>query len=180
MRVFFDTEFTGLHQDTTLISLGMVAEDGREFYAEFTDYDQGRVNDWIRENVIAHLQWGGEGTDMAIKTFNRGLRWEYHGTRAGVVKYLTDWLAKYDYVRMWSDVLAYDWMLFCELFGGALNLPRNVYYIPFDLATLLADQDIDPDIDREAFANMGSQYKHHALHDARVIRACFAIIGCPQ
>jgi uncharacterized protein YprB with RNaseH-like and TPR domain len=32
MKIFFDTEFTGLRQHTTLISIGMVAEDGREVY----------------------------------------------------------------------------------------------------------------------------------------------------
>ena len=31
MKLFFDTEFTGLHQATTLISLGIIAEDGRTF-----------------------------------------------------------------------------------------------------------------------------------------------------
>ncbi len=52
MRVFFDAEFTGLHQHTTLISIGLVAEDGREFYAEFTDYDEGQVDSWLEKNVI--------------------------------------------------------------------------------------------------------------------------------
>ena len=40
MKVFFDTEFTGLHRNTTLISIGLVSEDGRTFYAEFNDYDR--------------------------------------------------------------------------------------------------------------------------------------------
>ena len=39
MKLYFDTEFTGLHKNTTLISVGLIAEDGQEFYAEFTDYD---------------------------------------------------------------------------------------------------------------------------------------------
>ena len=38
MRIFFDTEFTGLHQNTTLISIGCIDENGRTFYAESTDY----------------------------------------------------------------------------------------------------------------------------------------------
>ena len=42
-KIFFDTEFTGLHQKTTLISIGLVSEDGREFYAELTDYDKSQV-----------------------------------------------------------------------------------------------------------------------------------------
>ncbi len=34
MNIYFDTEFTGLHKNTTLISIGMIAENGRTFYAE--------------------------------------------------------------------------------------------------------------------------------------------------
>ncbi len=55
MKIFFDTEFTGLHQNTTLISIGCVAEDDRQFYAEFTDYDRSQVDDWIKLNVIDKL-----------------------------------------------------------------------------------------------------------------------------
>lgn len=57
MKVFFDTEFTGLHKDTTLISIGAISEDGRTFYAELNDYDESQVDDWIRENVINNLQF---------------------------------------------------------------------------------------------------------------------------
>ena len=53
MKLFFDTEFTGLQKDTTLISLGVVAEDGSCFYGKFTDYNQEQVNDWIEDNVLA-------------------------------------------------------------------------------------------------------------------------------
>ena len=52
-KLFFDTEFTGLHQNTTLISLGIVAESGQTFYAEFTDYDDFNCDEWIKKNVIS-------------------------------------------------------------------------------------------------------------------------------
>lgn len=55
MNLFFDCEFTGLHKDTTLISLGIVAEDGRKFYAEFAGYDRYQCDEWIEENVISNL-----------------------------------------------------------------------------------------------------------------------------
>lgn len=58
MNIYFDTEFTGLHKDTTLISLGCVADDGRRFYTEFTDFDKSQCNDWINENVINNLLVG--------------------------------------------------------------------------------------------------------------------------
>jgi len=53
-KLFFDTEFTGLHQNTTLISIGIIADSGETFYAELTDYAKDQVNDWLRDNVIAN------------------------------------------------------------------------------------------------------------------------------
>lgn len=55
MKIFFDTEFSGLHQGTTLISIAMVAEDGRELYCELNDYDKSQIDDWLQDNVIANL-----------------------------------------------------------------------------------------------------------------------------
>lgn len=50
--LFFDSEFTGLRKDTTLISLGIVADNGKKFYAEFTDFNWDYVDDWIQKNVL--------------------------------------------------------------------------------------------------------------------------------
>ena len=55
MKVFFDTEFTGLRKDTTIISIGLVSDNYKKFYAEFTDYDKDQVDDWIKDNVINNL-----------------------------------------------------------------------------------------------------------------------------
>lgn len=57
MKLFLDTEFTGLHQNTTLISLGLISEDNKSFYAEFTDFDLKQVenDDWLKENVMKNL-----------------------------------------------------------------------------------------------------------------------------
>lgn len=167
MRIFFDTEFTGLHKNTTLISIGLVDEDGREFYAELNDYGKDQLDPWLSENIIDKLT--GENV---VST-------------AQLRKQLTAFLSGYDSVEMWSDCLAYDWVLFNDIFGGAFNIPKNVYYIPFDLCTLFKVKRIDPDINREDYAGYKKGFvdsqgeavetdnKHNALHDARVIRACF-------
>lgn len=154
-RIFFDTEFTGLHKATTLVSIGCVSEDSSAFYAELTDYDQSQVDDWIGQNVIANLT--GEGVV---------------GTKAEVAEALTGWLGQFEQVEMYSDCLAYDWVLFCDLFGHTFKIPKNVYYIPFDLCTAFKVAGIDPDINREEFAGYPGK-KHNALHDAFVIRECF-------
>lgn len=62
MQVFFDTEFTTLEKDSirTLISIGCVAQDGREFYAELSDtWHQANCSDFVVQNVL-HLLNGGE------------------------------------------------------------------------------------------------------------------------
>lgn len=59
MNLYFDTEFTGLHKDATLVSIGIAAENEKKFYAEFSDYDRKQCNEWIEENVINHLTLSG-------------------------------------------------------------------------------------------------------------------------
>lgn len=59
MNLFFDMEFTGLRKDTTPISIGIISENGKKFYAEFSDYDREQCDEWIKENVINHLMLSG-------------------------------------------------------------------------------------------------------------------------
>jgi hypothetical protein len=175
MKLFFDCEFTGLHQGTTLISIGIVSEDGRSFYAECMDYDRQQVGDWLQDNVIKHLRLKGEPEGMATAwEINEENVAEVYAPSAGVGHLLENWLTLFDQVEMWSDCLAYDWVLFCQLWGHASNIPKNVYYIPFDISTLFKMKGIDPDINREEFAGMADGGpKHNALWDAQVIRACY-------
>lgn len=171
-RVFWDCEFTGLHQNTTLISIGMVAESGEQFYAELDDYDLSQIDPWLMENVIRNL-WVQNPEIHPPK----GVEYVVDNAPEVTVR-LAAWLARvepFGKVEMWGDCLAYDWVLFCNLFGGAFRIPHNVYYIPFDLATLLKIRRIDPDINREEFAGVvhgGRGHKHNALWDANIIMVC--------
>lgn len=144
-KIFFDTEFTGLHQNTTLISIGLVAENGNTFYAEFTDYDKSQVNDWIRDNVIKNLR-------LDNVTHVTGEFVEVVGDTNKIKGLLDAWLSDFGEVEMWSDCLSYDWVLFNQIFGHAFNIPKNVYYIPFDICTLFKARCVDPDISREKYA----------------------------
>lgn len=60
IRIFFDTEFTGLTADAKLISIGFVDETGaHEFYAELTDtYSLSDCSAFCIRKVIPHLQGG--------------------------------------------------------------------------------------------------------------------------
>ena len=54
MLVFLDTEFTDFVRPD-LISIALVAENGREFYAERTDYRENDCSDFVRETVLPLL-----------------------------------------------------------------------------------------------------------------------------
>ena len=170
-KVFFDTEFTGLHKGTSLISIGLIADDGKTFYAENAEYDKSQVDDWINEHVIANTSYLKESGNMEIASTSLSNFYHVEGID-GIKTDLMDWLNQFDTVEIWSDCLAYDWVLFNDIFGHAFNIPKNVYYIPFDICTLFKTKGVDPDINREEFAGIVGS-KHNALHDAKVIKACY-------
>lgn len=195
MKVFFDTEFTGLHKDTTLISIGLVDENGRTFYAEFSDYDESQCDKWIRENVIKHLKWSTEGP---LEDFSNiyDNNWEAFGSKEYIKKVLADWLSKYEEVELVSDCCHYDMVLFVDIFGNAFDLPENVNPVCHDI-----NQDIAKHYDKserdafdlsreeiiEKYNNIIKKYweseainiegdKHNSLYDAKVIKEIYNLI----
>jgi hypothetical protein len=182
-KVFFDCEFTGWHQNTTLISIGFIAESGQTFYAELTDYDKSQIDDWLQKNVIENLlmhepREGKEVGNELYKSYSvdKPYSVELRCNKKFLKDEISSWLYQFKEIEIWGDYLSYDWVLFCQIFGHAFNIPKNVYYIPFDICTLFKIKGVDPDINREKFA-LGGQYfempKHNALWDARVIKMCY-------
>lgn len=197
--IYFDCEFTGLHKNTTLISIGLVDSKGRSFYAEFNDYseEQLSVNPWIQENVIPYLSHP--------KTKLDGRAWKITGNRQEVRRQLFFWLDDYvkeeRIVQFVSDVAHYDFVLLLDLLldgADATTLPKFIspccLDVNQDLATSLS-RDPKPegmseeeynknyvplylsfDISREEFVRNIPNFKyngkqHNALYDAHVIRA---------
>ena len=177
MKIFFDTEFTGLHKDTTLIRIGLVAGDGKTFYAELTDYDRNQVDYWIKENVLAHLKFN-DNAKCSIKRHDDNV--EVKGDKKYVRDCLQVWLSKYDSVQLVSDVCHYDMVLFIDLFGSAFDLPKNVcpfcYDINHDIAELCEISDAEAfDKSREEICYKEVEGdKHNALYDAKVIKEIYS------
>lgn len=178
MKIFFDTEFTGLHQNTTLISIGLVSEDNKTFYAEFTDYDTNQLNDWIQNNVLNNLY-----VNSSQNTYIPN----YHiGTHKDIAIALKNWLSQFDYVELVSDVCHYDMTLFVELFGGSFRLPNNVspacYDINQDIARYykISMKDAFDKNREEILYNYHKELpeinKHNALYDAKVIKEIYYIL----
>ena len=186
MKIFFDTKFTGLHKNTTLISIGLVDKDGRSFYAEFTDYDESQVDEWIKENVINNLlykHFDKEGEPNTTSIF--GDKTYSNGDKRYVKNQLKEWLSIYDYVELISDVCHYDMVLFIDLFGTVFDLPQNVnpacHDINQDIARYYELNEIEAfDFSREEILQNNSINiegdKHNSLYDAKVIKEIYKII----
>jgi len=175
IKIFFDTEFTGLHKKTSLISIGLISENGYQFYAEFKDYDRDQIDSWLEKNVIANTKFLKDYRPVTVNMSDKLI--EIYDTKANIKDALEAWLRGFGVpLEMWSDCLAYDWVLFNDIFGTAFDIPENVNYIPFDICTMFKLKDIDPDIHRESFV-AGRKIddpkgKHNALADARIIMEC--------
>lgn len=169
-KIFFDTEFTGLHQNTTLISIGLVSDEGERFYAELTDYDETQCDDWITKNVLDHLLLSGN-TELEKELEEDELTTRVIGNRDDVRTELLIWLDGFgDDIQFVSDVCHYDMVLLCELIAdGAMLLPEYINPFCHDLCQdisreqLLTDRGID----------LPKGQKHNALYDAEVIKAIY-------
>src|SRR5574344_1391316 len=134
MKLFFDTEFTGLHKDTSLISIGIISEDNKHFYAELNDYDKSQVDEWILKNVIDNLLYN-DNTTLFDMDNNKNIIMK--DTKANVKKVLLKWLHDNfndETIEFVSDVSSYDFVLLVDLIAGcALDLPDNVVPYCYDI-----------------------------------------------
>lgn len=182
MNLYFDTEFTGLHKQTTLISIGIVSEDGEKFYAENENYKESQCDDWIKENVLKHTILGGN-EKLADRLGKDEHTTVVLGSKADIRYELKEWLKQFNSVQFISDVCHYDMVLLIDIFGSAFNLTGNVSAVCHDI-----NQDIAKHYrisDREAFDKSREDIvselcgsfiagdKHNALYDAEVIKAIY-------
>lgn len=164
LRIFFDTEFTGLIVDAKLISIGLVDETGeRTFYAELADtwsMEDCKQEPFVLEAVLPHMEGGAARMTMA----KLGQR-------------LRDWLEAFGQpIRMATDSLAWDWDWFREIFHETGTWPENVDGQPLLLTmNYLHDFDAFNHAIEHAFAS--GLRRHHALDDAEANRRGWLAAG---
>ena len=112
MRYFYDTEFIEDGRTIELVSIGIVAEDGREYYAVSTGFDGSRANNWVRNNVLNQLPNPSSGVWRSRDTI-----------RDEVFDFLTSGAGK---TELWAWVGAYDHVLLAQLWGDMTALPREL------------------------------------------------------
>jgi 3'-5' exoribonuclease-like protein len=142
VKYFLDTEFieSGPSLPLILLSIGIVAEDGREFYVVNGDAPLELANDWVKTNVVPHL---GEPRVPIIKI------------GPGVIHWLSDPKPEF-----WGYYADYDWVVFCQLFGTMMDLPKGWPMYCRDIKQL-CDSMGNPKLPKQSTA------EHNALNDAR-------------
>ena len=146
--ICLDTEFmeSGRSDRVRLLSIALVAEDGAEFYAETTE-DRSLANDWVREHVLPQLKG-------PIQTYGE--------IAAGVREFVDRQTQDGSEVRFWGYFADYDWVLFCQIFGRMVDLPKGFPFYCWDLKQTASELGIDKKIFPEQKAGL-----HHALADAK-------------
>jgi hypothetical protein len=146
MKYFLDTEFIEDGKTIELLSIGIVAEDGRELYfetplaAKIWEDPTRCKNEWIRENVIPYL-----GTvDPLPSKYQAGTILEFVIGKKP---------------EFWGYYADYDWVVFCWIFGKMIDLPEGFPMYCNDIKQLAMSMG-NPELPKQ------TSTEHHALADA--------------
>ncbi|WP_433079186.1 polyadenylate-specific 3'-exoribonuclease AS [Dactylosporangium sp. CA-052675] len=149
-RYFYDCEFIEDGKLIDLVSIGVVDEHGREYYAVSTEFDDSRAVSWVRRNVLDKLP---SPADKAWRSRER--------IREELLDFLTEPLKSgdADEIELWAWYAAYDHVALAQLWGSMPALPREIPRFTKDLRQLWDDAGRPPLPVAEG--------RHDALVDAR-------------
>lgn len=152
MKYFLDTEFheyknNGINT-IELISIGIVREDGKEYYAESDDVNLSAAiaNEWLKENVLSHLTKEEKRSNDTIAATIRA------------------WIGT-DKPTFYGYYCDYDWVVFCWLFGRMIDLPKNFPMYCIDLKQMMDEQGLTKEWKKKYCPD--PEDIHNALADAK-------------
>lgn len=170
MRYFFDCEFDEDGETIKPLSIGIKAEDGRTFYAEWYGADLDRCNDFVKANVLPHMKWLGNPAAIpaapCLNSVSSDTHQHAHLEMCDSAEMIRNFLVKWigdDDPEFWAYYATYDWMVMCQLFGRMIDLPKRWPKYVLDI------------VQRLKLADKGgwtipipeqSGTEHHALADA--------------
>jgi len=154
VKYWIDTEFIAKPYTIDLISIGLVAEDGREFYAESSEVDWSKASLWTLENVRPQLDGKGmmrEEIGYAVRQFTDG---DEHPV-------------------FWGYFPAYDWVALNWLFGSMDELPFHYPQLCLDIKQWAIELG-DPELPHQ------SGPRHHAHARRSMDKGCLGISCSPR
>jgi hypothetical protein len=195
-KYFIDTEFIeGFHKPRfgkrrhfiDLISIGVVCEDGREYYAVSTDFNPKDADKWVKENVIAKLPARVNLSDVSVspRLKQESLVWmpqkmivpqllEFFKCEWGELFYYAP-----EGIEIYGYFADYDWVLFCSLFGRMIDLPKGFPMYCKDLKQMMDDKGLDKEWKQKNCPD--PEGEHNALVDAKWNRTLYKkIIEVPS
>ncbi len=169
MKVFYDTEFLedGSTQPIELISIGMVAEDGRELYLVNRDAPWRRIrkHEWLMENVVSQLpQPHGDWILHMPKAWPCDFHNPAVRRRPAIADAVREFLQATPNLELWAWYGAYDHVVLAQIFGRMIDLPPGVPMWTNDLRQEMHRLG-DP-----AGGPMQECGLHNALEDARHLK----------
>lgn len=159
MRYFIDTEFNEDGETIKLLSIAIVAEDGRELYCVNDEARKEDCNKWVQTNVWPHLF---DGLDMER---------DYLG-RAGIRLRIESFIGADADPEFWGYFADYDWVVFCWLWGAMVQLPKTFPMYCMDLKQEAKRLGVKP---KDLVPP--SPNAHNALADARWNAELFAALA---
>jgi hypothetical protein len=185
VKYAYDTEFCEDGTKIDLISIGIVCEDGREYYAENVDCDFNAVvnNNFLWKNVVPHLNT--TRTDFTDPTYG-DTRTVWLDRQASCVKpkwvianEVRDFLFKSTLTRrdrriavipeLWAYYGAYDHVALAQLYGPMIALPDGIPMFTHDIMQIAGSS--------QAALPEPPQNIHNALADARWNMAVLHVLG---
>ncbi|QIQ62990.1 DnaQ-like DNA polymerase III subunit [Streptomyces phage Moab] len=160
MKYFYDTEFHEDGQTIDLISIGIVREDGRSYYAVSSEADYRRVHDnsWLMNNVMDSIPYVVEKSNGhpydTIRPVGPTVK-SRRRIRDDIVKFVGN-----DSPEFWAWYADYDHVALCQLFGKMIDLPHNFPMFTRDLRQHWEYRGCPP-------LPKQTEGKHNALDDAR-------------
>lgn len=132
-----------------LISIGIVCDDGREYYAISNEFDLLRCNDWVIRNVLPKLPPQSDPLWKSRKTIRDEI---IAFVKAGELA-----------PEFWAYYADYDWVVFCWLFGRMVDLPADFPMHCCDLKQLMDSYD---NLRKSDLPEQDPDAEHNALADA--------------
>ncbi len=172
MKYWLDTEFIedGQRQTIDLISIGLVAEDNRSYYACNEDCDLRKANEWVKENVIPllpskNINFSDPSLSPSLK--QEALLWKPKKQITLDVLNFCD-PGQYGEPEFWGYYADYDWVVFCWLFGSMIDLPKGYPFFCRDIKQLHEEVGCPPLPD--------TTNEHNALEDAKWNKDCWYLL----
>jgi hypothetical protein len=176
-EIYYDAEFRENGSMIELISIGLVDETGREYYAVRSEIDQytpggyqklheGISNhNWLMTNVVPHLPLNNPPSRSGnswIWSLNRSStlvkpRWV-------IANEVRDFILAVPNPELWAWYGAYDHVALCQLWGSMISLPKGIPMWTHDLKQE-AERLGNPEL-----PSMPGVVEHNALDDAREVR----------